>query len=398
MVANDNHFPFLSLPGELRELIYKKALLPVENQRDIGDGYKDYKYDLAILRVNQQIYHEARKVFRDKNVFVSVSTPWVEAQQHVQMEGFVPILAAGRKARAFKHWHLSIKIDAPGHEIADSDFQHFLILLDDLGRFCDMWFYSDLTHPGLNPYLRLTLTLQDPYSLSFDPRPVPKLMQKRLLEPFGAVKRLSEVVVKGEHYGSIEKAMRDAMALPYKSPDECLEEASRLKDEGDAALQAKRYQTAVELYEKAFLAIHIVCEGRRRSIFAETFFQTGLHSDKYRGKYGHVVRLVLRVQLVASVVNAYLGLEDYEEARFWGERSINIMREAMGGRDGPIRDFFITREMGYIYSGTGKACRALGRYEDAKQYFTVAMGYLPEEKEQIDKELNDCHSQRTESA
>ena len=282
-MSRGKHFPFLRLPGELRELIYLKALLPVENRCEVADGHKVYKYDLTLLRVNQQIHYEARKVFRDNNVFVSVSTPWGEAQHHVSHEGFVPIITSGHKARAFRHYHLGVKIETPGHKVDERDFSHFVFLIDDLKRFCDMWFYSDLTHPGLNPHLGLTLTLQDPYSLSFDPRPIPKSLQKRLLEPFGTVKSLSEVNVKGDYYRSIEKAMLEDMAVPYEQPEECIDEALRLKDEGDAAVQAKRNEEALDLYRKAFHAIHIVCEGRRRSIYAEAFFQTELHSGKYKG-------------------------------------------------------------------------------------------------------------------
>ena len=399
MSFSKHYFPLLRLPAELRELIYLKTLSPVENKRDAGDGYEAYKYDLNILLGNRQLYYEARKIFRDNNQFVSIVTPWPEAQQYVKIQGFVPIIVEGGKAKKFKNYHLGINIDAPNHHIEGQDLQRFVILISDLERFCKMWFYSDMGYPGLNAHLRLTLTLQDPYAQSFDHRPVSKALQKRLLEPFGVVKGLHEVVIQGEHYQSIEKSMRDAMAVPHMSPAACLEEATRLKGDGNNALQAKRYQEAIELYEQSFLAMHIVCEGRRRTVWADAFFQTEIFEGTFKGKYGNVVRLVLRVQLVANIILAYLNLENYEEARFWGQRTIDLMRNAVGGGDEPLPDFIAAKEMGKIYFRTAKAYKALTDYVHAKRYFRTALGYLTNDhdQKQINDEITTCHAPRSGS-
>ena len=66
-----------------------------------------------------------------------------------------------------------------------------------------MWYYSDLSHPGLNSNLRLKLKLQDPYAVSLETRPVPKALQLKLLEPFGEVKGLFDVEFDGEIYSSV---------------------------------------------------------------------------------------------------------------------------------------------------------------------------------------------------
>ena len=391
-------FPFLRLPAELRELVYLKALSPAENKQVTDDGYEAYKFDLGLLRVNRQIYYEARKVLSDNSAFVRIATPWAEAERHIRDNGYVPVVTTDEKAKKFSIHHLRVNIDAPGHIREDHEYHHFVILASDLKRFCEMWFYSDLGHLGLNSYLRLTLSLQDPYSPSFDPRPLSKALQKRLLEPFGLIKGLHEVVVKGDHYESIEKSMRDAMAVPYISPMACLEEAARLKGEGNDALHGKHYREAIELYERAFLAMHIVCQGRRRSVWADAFFQTRIHEGVFKGQDGHVARLVLRVQLVANIVHAYLNLENYEEARFWGERTINIIRENTPGfEDEPLRDFVAAKELGKIYFRTGKACKALKDYVEAKRLLRVALGYLPGDQSQIKSELDTCHAPRSES-
>ncbi|KAL9114799.1 MAG: hypothetical protein Q9187_007417, partial [Circinaria calcarea] len=280
--------PFLRLPGEIREYIYYHVLCSVDNRRQQADGYKSYKYDLNLLLVNRQIYYEARTVFRRNNIFVSIETPWPEAQQHVAVEGFVPLLITGDRAEHFTHHHLAVTINTRDHQSFPRQPRRFVILLDDLVTFCEMWFYSDLTYPGLNAHLHLTLRLQDPYALSFEDHFIPKALQKRLLEPFSMVKSLFEVCVQGPHYNSLEKTMREKMAEPYLTPSQCLEDATRLKDEGNAALQKNEYQAAIRLYDQSFLAIHIIVCGRRRSIWADAYFQTQLTTGPFAGQHAQL--------------------------------------------------------------------------------------------------------------
>ena len=374
----------LSLPGEIRELIYYQVLCSADNTHHQDDGYKRYKYDLALLRVNRQIYYEARKIFRQNNVFVSVETPWPEAQHHVAIEGYVPILITNERAERFTNCHLAVKIDAPQFQQYPRHPRKFIILLEDLHTFCEMWFYSDLTHPRLNSNLRLTLHLKDPYALEFEHKLIPKALQKKLLEPFGLIKDLYDVKVEGEHYDSLVKSMKDAMTEPYMSVEECLEKATKLKDEGNEALRQTKYREAIHLYEQSFLAIHIVCEGRRRSIWADAFFQKEIRSGTFKDQHAQLVRLFLRVRLVANIIQAYLKLNEYEEAEFWGMRSINLFRGTReieeDEEDEAVLAFPAATEMGKVYYRTGVASKALGNKERARSLMKVAIKYLPSDQ------------------
>ena len=367
--------PFLALPAEIRVIIYNKILSSVDSQRDLGNGYRCYKFDLSLFRVNQQIYHEAREAFRRDKVFVCIETPWEEAQQHVAVRGYVPIIVSGDRANRFTSHHLKVLIDAPEHDVPMRPPQRFIALLEDLPLFCKMWFYSDLGYPGLNKHLRLTLELRDPYPLEFEHRTLPKSLQSRLVLPFGIVKGLYDVRILGECYESVQKALKEDMAVPYKPPEQCLEEATKLKDAGNEALAKNRYEDAVRLYEESFLAIHIVVEGRSRSVWADAFFQKELQGGTFDKLHGHVVRLILRVRLVANIVLAYLKLNNYDEAQFWGMRTIKIMREMTA--DEPLREFPAAKEMGKIYYRTGLACKEKGDTVEARQLLKIAAEYLP---------------------
>ena len=166
------------------------------------------------------------------------------------------------------------------------------------------------------------------------------------------------------------------MAIPYTSPEQCLEDATKLKDAGNTALGKKQYTEAIRLYEESFLAMHIVVTGRSRSVWADPFFQTSLSGGPFDGQHGHIVRLILRVRLVANIVLAYLKLENWDEARFWGMRTINIMRETTGA-DEPIREFVAARELGKIYYRTGLAAKEMGDLEEARGLVRTAAEYLP---------------------
>lgn len=379
-------FRFLSLPAEIREHVYRELLCTANNRCDLGEGEHLYRFDLSLFYVNRQIYYEARKVFGQENIFVRIETPWAEAAQHIAGEGQVPILVQDPKADRFEHYHLSVAIDAAHYQYLEHESRRLVIMADDLPTFCKMWFYSDLSHPYLNSHLDLVLHIRNPYSTSLEQTPVPKALQQKLLEPFGMVKGLNTVSVHGEHYASLQKSMRDAMAIPPSSPEECLDAATKLKDAGNAALAKNNPHEALKLYNDAFAAIHIICRGRRRHIWADAFFEKELAGGLYDGKHGQMIRLLLRVRLVANTVQAYLKLENYEEARFWGMRSIQLMRQATGvgeeGReeDEVMLDFVGATEMGKIYYRTGIACRELDDKSEARKLLRVAAMYLPHDQ------------------
>jgi tetratricopeptide (TPR) repeat protein len=173
--------------------------------------------------------------------------------------------------------------------------------------------------------------------------------------------------------------MRETMAIPYDTPEFCLEEATKLKDAGNVALKTSP-RRAIELYVEAFKKLHIICIGRRRSIWGDAWFNTQISSGRFDGQHGQVVRMVLRVRLVANTVKAYLDLEEWDEAIFWGMRTINLMREAIGEEDVAIMGFPAADEIGKIYYRTGFAYKKTGDDSEARRLLRVASEYLPNDQ------------------
>lgn len=175
------------------------------------------------------------------------------------------------------------------------------------------------------------------------------------------------------------------MKVPYDTPERCLEEATRLKDKGNEVLK-KSPQQAIELYIEAFKKIHIICKGRRRSIWGDGWFDIILRSGPFKDQHGQMVRMVLRVRLVANVVKAYLDLQDYVEAHFWGLRTINLMRQGMDDEDVAMIGFPAAPAIGRIYYRTGFAAKKLGDESEARKLLKVAAAYLPRDPE-VQREL-----------
>ena len=167
--------------------------------------------------------------------------------------------------------------------------------------------------------------------------------------------------------------------------------------EGNAELTAGNFHAALKLYTEAWEAMHVVVKGRQRHIHADAFFGRELKEDPFKGKNGQAERLILRVQLVANTCQAYLKLENWEEACFWGMRSIRMLREAMGAdenHDIPAEDeavlgFPAADQMGKIYYRTAYAFKKLDDISQARKLLRVASIYLPRD-ESVRKELQAC--------
>jgi len=382
----------LAVPAEIRELIYRIILHPDASRHHHEDEYTSYDYTpaLVLFRINKQIYHESRKVFRDLNTFIRIETPWPEAQHHVSVEGHVPMIAYGVRAARFAGYSMRVRIDAPEVPMEIGDEQMFLVLLDDLTSFTKMWYYSNLSHPGLNPQLRLTLDLHDPFTPDYAEKRMLKGLQRKLILPFGQVRDLRDIIVTGnpKPFPSIETEMREEQKKPQPSPEHCLREATRFKQLGNDELKKGNYQEALRIYNEAWLAIHVVIAGHKRHIHADRYFSRELREEPYIGKNGQTERLILRVQLVANTCQVFLKLHDYAECVFWGKRTITMLREAMGAdvrqdispEDEVVLGFPAADQMGKIYYRTAIALKELDDTDEARRLLRVAVKYLPRDR------------------
>ncbi|KAI1436117.1 hypothetical protein GGR50DRAFT_256800 [Xylaria sp. CBS 124048] len=381
----------LSLPPEIRDQIYTTILHPDNNRIHFPNEYSKYNFRgaLVLFRLNRQIYHEARDVLRRLNVFVRIETPWSEVEKHVYEIGHTPILVYGPPASRF-NWHtLQVTVETPTLPTSEDGPCHFVMLADDLPAFTKTWFYWHLSHLGLNQWLALKLHLRDPYAPDRDEIFTRREIQRKLFLPFGDIKGLHSVSVIGDSApnATIVAEMRALQAVEPASPEQCLVECIRLKNEGNALLQEGEMHAALEVYTRAWEAIHIVIKGQARHIHAERYFARNLVDEPFEGKNGQIERMSLRLQLVANTCLAYLKLCDWEQLLFWGMRTIRLMRQASGANEHPVPPedeallgFPNSTLVGKIYFRTAMAFKALGDKHEAKRLLRVAHIYLPHDK------------------
>ncbi|KAL1305810.1 hypothetical protein AAFC00_003972 [Neodothiora populina] len=399
----------LQLPAELRTEIYSLLFAPWNNRREISEDDATYNYReaLALFRVNRQIYLESRKVFQRLNSFVLIETPWTDAKHHVAVDGHVYLLCAGAQADNFKDHTMHVTIQAPQHHLRPA-MDRFVIVLDDLDKFCTSWYYSHLSMPGLNQHLSLHLYLRDPYAAvapaetGNEEKLISPALQRRLLAPFGKIKGLLSLTVDGDPkpLASVEADMRAVMAIPLDSPESCLLKSTKLKDEGNVALQTGHYTEALELYRQAWHAIHIIVSGKQRHVHGDNYFDRELTdpNSPFVGRSGSTERTLLRIRLVANSVLAYLKLNDLDMAVHTGMRTIRILRFSIGvdeneGANDPAQEaftsFFAAAEMGKIYYRTALAYKGLDDKYEARRLLKVAVLYLPNDQN-VHREIREC--------
>lgn len=310
----------------------------------------------------------------------SVVSESTSQANRVPLRGRVPLLLIEDRAHDFKDVHLAATIDVPEMQYSHASMSKFIICADDAEAFCRMWFYSDLTYNGLNNHLILRLHLRNPSPRAWSDRDVdlPKSLQRSLLAPFTQIKTLQKVEVGGTVNPEVKEDFLKEIAVPNDPPEVCLDRCSDFKDKGKAALKQGKYREAINLYEQAFGAMHIIVDGHRRFIWADPFFEKTLASGVFKDQNGSVVRMMMRIRLVANIIQAYLELEEYSEAKFWGRRSIDLMRQYLGNvADAPRPEFPGAREWGKIYYRTYIACKNLGEEVEARELIRIAADWLP---------------------
>ncbi|KAF2679956.1 hypothetical protein K458DRAFT_490342 [Lentithecium fluviatile CBS 122367] len=356
--------PLMRLPLELRELVYSHYFEPDKSPPDDYFGGGKYKFRFELLRVCKSVYLEAQTVWRRENVFVRIETPWPQAVHHMPTEGLVPIVAIGSPAATFPHDHALISISAPTHHhYADAE-NSIVLLLHDLPLFCQVWYYSALSHADLNSQLAASFALRDPY-YSADPKPVALALQRKMLLPFGVVRGLYRVEFEGPWNDGVKAELELKMKEENPTVQKCCEDAIGLMEQGDtllAASPARNAEAALELFKKAFYAIHIIIDGRARRVMADGFFYDYILTGRFSGQAAATIRIILRIRLVARTVLAYLHMQESLEAAFWGMRTVRIMRQALDAEfEDFLGDFVGSGDTGLIYARTAIAISLLER-------------------------------------
>jgi len=378
MAITPSKIGFLDLPVELRNEIYRNLLTTKRTKRYYGLSYSSYHMEFSILRTNRQIYHEAQRIFRE-NKFIRISTPWPAFQTSIITEAKFPLIARCGNAMGFQRCYLQVILDY----VADSNTKpvhDYYSCLDDLPTFCENLFFFNCMNAGFTRALGIGLHLRDPYKKS---RTLPKVLQEQFLMPFAVLKDLDRLVVGGHDTKEVENQLRDAMKIPNPTVCDYLERAAKLKDSGNEEFKAGKFAQSISLYYEAYEAMQVkVDKGTRFAVFMDGYFTlTELRNGRYAGKRGDLVRHQLGSHLNFNLIQAYLKLEDWNNALKWGERAIddiernNAHQFISDGHPSLITD----AEKSKAYYRTALACNALGKAIKRRRNLLIAQQYAPDD-------------------
>jgi hypothetical protein len=325
---------------------------------------------------------------------------------HISSEGLVPIICTDRQADFHNDHHALVQITAPFHQAVPE--HTVVLLLEDLHLFTQTWYYSALSYPMLNDRLSTTFKLRDPDMDDVDEgdeKDIPLALQRRLLLPFSQVKGLYSMEIEG-YNKAVERELRQAMAVPPPTLPQSCEAATKRLHEGDAHLARgeEGAEDALQSYKAAFHAIHILIEGRTRRVLADTFFHAQITNGTYAGQTGMMVRVILRLRLVARFLAVFLTQQNWGEAAYWGMRSVRIMTDTMDTEfEHLLADLVGGDDVGLIYVRAGIALYKMKAdierwHEELKDYegeemadvstlFRVSQKHLKRGKERTKKEL-----------
>lgn len=169
-ITSPQVFPFLELPGEIRNAIYGLTL--ISKTRFTLGLFRFQPSMTSILRVNKQIYREASSVFYHENRFRFPASLFVDAPIYKSIQDICGLTAATLQRMK------KITLDIPVHGQQHDSIQH----LQTSANLDDLWgFIVKNNGSDLDLQINYEITWGETYNT------VPWCMIRALLRPFGKI-------------------------------------------------------------------------------------------------------------------------------------------------------------------------------------------------------------------
>lgn len=144
--ASDESGPFLRVPREVRDQIYRYLLSTKHTKHNCREPEMDtlrcvytYQFHTSILFTNRQVYNEASNIFYMENLFIRVNSvergPYWQPGPNGVCNG-LPILSKGPKAQACTRHVMEIDLIPRLREYDHHRNHHFIFACHDLSMFC----------------------------------------------------------------------------------------------------------------------------------------------------------------------------------------------------------------------------------------------------------------------
>ncbi|ORX95969.1 hypothetical protein BCR34DRAFT_549517 [Clohesyomyces aquaticus] len=282
-------FPFLSLPAEIRNKIYRILLCTFEpaptsfqvaslNFATLQNATHRAHHTVSttILRTCAQVHREAYDVMTKTNKFVRISTANIRIKPILNSFGVPVVTPDPRRANAFQGYILSIsmvkKVAADEGRYEERSVpppSSMMLLWRDMDRVCKALMEGDAHMPGFSKGLVMSLTVG--YMSAQLPRYKASLSayldlehnQKEILLPFRTELRgLKAVQVKGSVSRSLALAVQEDIARDkWSEPQEVTKIFKAAKEKGARLFQEKNLDEACLEWQDATLEIECMHDG-----------------------------------------------------------------------------------------------------------------------------------------
>lgn len=251
--------PLLGLPGEIRNKIWRILLTTAyafKEPTSEGDREAHYKLQPAILRVNRQIYHETRGIFREENMWISFCiglprkpTYFVDEIARlpvVSREGLISFANAKDRYLGMRSHALNIFV-APEFD-AHQDSNDYIMIMgpESLPYLLQLLFPILYTHHSrpIRPRRMILLYVGKPVCFTRS------RLQKEVLEPFLAARGFWWLSVNGNVDDTFLSSMRLQMEHPFQHDADLLKLSNDYLEKGDAAANAGLAKAASVCWEQ----------------------------------------------------------------------------------------------------------------------------------------------------
>jgi len=246
-------FRILSLPRELRNMIYRKLLLP-----ERADPYrKTYKIEPDILRVNKQMHREASEILYREISWVMFNTNYHAFVKNLKALDYNMIAVKhDNPLRTFPFGGTpALQADLTVGHISGSEAQDIIIVpLFDAQRICKAF-------TSVNAPMELEFNIR--LDTSAQARPD---CQEVMLECLRDIRGIGHATVEGVNPPSLGTEIAVLMMKPFADTDELMARAIAYQRRGERAVDLGRFFYAAEIYLDGFNFIRwaITSFGRHR--------------------------------------------------------------------------------------------------------------------------------------
>lgn len=274
----DTHLPVdrllqLDFPQEIRDCIYAKLLTSKHEQPCQVHDKVQHHVEPQILRVNKQIYKEAKDVMLRANLFVKLSTNLSDLEEIIHHMN-LPLVVEGKAAEAFDCHVLHSIIRTPSFD--NKNAINFVILALDHDKLCQgietTFSYTSLVDECDRHTAEVTVTLVNPFETKAETdndTPMPSLsmqVKESLLEPYRShLKGYKGFEIKGDFPEYLKRAaMIEVQSKPQQTPQDILDAIRSYKELGQEQFDQGDMGEAQVTWLQGCLQLNMVDAGPNR--------------------------------------------------------------------------------------------------------------------------------------